>query len=421
MVRVRRSWPGSRRGLGAAVLAASLMAASVLVTSPKPAGAVTVNTEADFRTAWAAGTSPIDLGANIILKCTDVGGDGVATTSVAAPIVVDGHGFSLTQTCTTGTNNGVLEQDGTGAVVLQNLTITGGNTAQPAGGGGLAATGGAPVTVTSSTITANTSSNGPGGALAAAGSGGTVMVTDSTISKNEGVGGGGGIKADAVVTVTGSTVSANDAKLASGGGIVSFASLTVTDSTVSANSSFGSGGGLDAQNVSVTNSTVTANTTTTNGGGIFANGPLTLVYATVVQNTFVKGANLAGTGELSAFGSVVALPEGGGTNCDAFPAAASQGFNSSDDSTCGFTASSDHQNAGDPHLGPLANNGGPTLTRSPLVGSPVLDAIPLVSCRADGASGITTDQRGITRPQGPGCDIGAVEVLAPIPSPPAPQ
>jgi hypothetical protein len=75
-----------------------------------------------------------------------------------------------------------------------------------------------------------------------------------------------------------------------------------------------------------------------------------------------------------------------------------------------FTAATDKQNAGDPKLGPLANNGGPTQTRLPQTGSPLIDAIPTGSCQADGASGITADQRGVSRPQGPGCDIGAVEV-----------
>ena len=64
----------------------------------------------------------------------------------------------------------------------------------------------------------------------------------------------------------------------------------------------------------------------------------------------------------------------------------------------------------DPKLAALANNGGPTPTRLPLAGSPLIDAIPLASCQADGATGITTDQRSLPRPSGPGCDIGAVEV-----------
>ena len=57
----------------------------------------------------------------------------------------------------------------------------------------------------------------------------------------------------------------------------------------------------------------------------------------------------------------------------------------------------------DAKLGPLANNGGPTMTHLPQAGSPAIDAAVMLS-------GITTDQRGITRPQGQQPDIGAVEV-----------
>jgi hypothetical protein len=61
-------------------------------------------------------------------------------------------------------------------------------------------------------------------------------------------------------------------------------------------------------------------------------------------------------------------------------------------------------------LGALGANGGIGQTMVPQTGSPLIDAIPAASCQTGLASGITTDERGITRPQGPGCDIGAVEV-----------
>ncbi len=61
----------------------------------------------------------------------------------------------------------------------------------------------------------------------------------------------------------------------------------------------------------------------------------------------------------------------------------------------------------DPLLGPLADNGGPTLTHLPQTGSPAIDAgDPGFS------SPISTDQRGQTRVLGPRIDIGAVEVQA---------
>ena len=58
----------------------------------------------------------------------------------------------------------------------------------------------------------------------------------------------------------------------------------------------------------------------------------------------------------------------------------------------------------DPLLGPLQDNGGFTLTQVPGPGSPAIDAGDPANC-----SGV--DQRGVARPQGPRCDIGAVEVI----------
>jgi hypothetical protein len=58
--------------------------------------------------------------------------------------------------------------------------------------------------------------------------------------------------------------------------------------------------------------------------------------------------------------------------------------------------------ASDPFLGPLADNGGPTPTMALLPGSPAIDAgVPI--------AGVTTDQRGVARPQGTAPDIGAFE------------
>lgn len=56
---------------------------------------------------------------------------------------------------------------------------------------------------------------------------------------------------------------------------------------------------------------------------------------------------------------------------------------------------------GDMFLGPLADNGGLTQTHALLEGHPAIDSAG--TCRID------TDQRGISRPIGGGCDIGAYE------------
>jgi hypothetical protein len=61
-----------------------------------------------------------------------------------------------------------------------------------------------------------------------------------------------------------------------------------------------------------------------------------------------------------------------------------------------------------PKLGPLTDNGGPTKTEALASGSPALDAVP-----ATGAGCAATDQRGVTRPHGSACDIGAYEQATP--------
>jgi predicted outer membrane repeat protein len=167
--------------------------------------------------------------------------------------------------------------------------------------------------------------------------------------------------------------------------------------------------------VIATDSTFTGNTAT----GIFAGGAIygdavSLVYATIVDNSAPTGANVFSTTTLSSFGSVLSGPMGGGENCDVGGATTSSYSYSTDDS-CAFTGTGDTEDGADPQLDPLASNGGPTQTRAPAATSPLVDAIPEADCNPDG---VTTDQRGVDRPQGPGCDIGAVELVPPPPPPP---
>lgn len=74
------------------------------------------------------------------------------------------------------------------------------------------------------------------------------------------------------------------------------------------------------------------------------------------------------------------------------------------DPTCGTHGAGMIVN-GDPLLGALQDNGGALWTRLPATGSPAIDS-------ADAASCLVVDQRGVTRPQGSGCDMGAVETSA---------
>jgi hypothetical protein len=310
------------------------------------------------------------------------GGELVYNATMTPGLTVEGNGITVHA----APNARVIDNQTAGPLHLADLTITGGNASSA--GGGVVTSGDA--TLANVSLVGNTS-------------------TDR----------GGGITVLGDVTVINSTISANTAGF-DGGGICVFGNAMITSSTLAGNTAGGGGdgGGVCAfGTMTVTNSTVVGNVATGDGGGLDTNGGLALVYSTVVQNTSGTAANLGlpgfGLANFTSFGSVVAEPLGGGGNCEL--AGTSKGFNFTDDASCGFPASETHAGV-DPALGPVAANGGPTPTRLPRPGSPLIDAIPIASCRADGAASVTTDQRGVTRPQGPGCDIGAVEVQ-PAPSP----
>ncbi|HWN96463.1 MAG TPA: choice-of-anchor Q domain-containing protein [Methylomirabilota bacterium] len=186
----------------------------------------------------------------------------------------------------------------------------------------------------------------------------------------------------------------------SGGAIYIAANSAITNCTLSANRaigglymSFGAGQGI--------------------GGGLSVeSGTAAIHFCTIAENSAESRAD-----------NIASIPHGGGmsqsngataiansifsqnkTNT-AFEnvngAVADLGHNISSDPTPGWTSGTSLNNT-DPLLLPLANNGGSTPTRALNIGSPALN-------NADCASAPPTDQRGFSRPNGLGCDIGAYE------------
>jgi hypothetical protein len=85
------------------------------------------------------------------------------------------------------------------------------------------------------------------------------------------------------------------------------------------------------------------------------------------------------------------------------------GYNLDSGNTCGFSATGSLSNVTDPKLSHLSDNGGLTQTIALLPGSPAIDVIPAAQCTDQNNQALTTDQRGVARPQGSNCDIGAFE------------
>ena len=316
----------------------------------------------------------------------------------AANLAISGNNASIVfQVNSTATISGVT---------IQNGSIASGYY----GGGGILNFG--TLIVTNSTVSGNYSSSYGGGIA----NYGTMTLTNSTVSGSFAYYLGGGIfNEGSGMTVTNSTVSGNTATY-DGGGITTNAPLTVTNSTVTGNSA-PFGGGIQnycCHTLTVTNTTVTGNSATYWGGGIinYPNGTMTLTNSTVTGNSAPSGAGGIfndGGGSLTVNNTIVANNLSGG-NCGG--PITSQGYNLSDDPSCAFAGRGDLNNtpAGLDPSG-LQNNGGPTQTIALLANSSAVDAIPASACSDAFGNLVSTDQRGITRPQGSGCDIGAFEVV----------
>jgi alpha-tubulin suppressor-like RCC1 family protein len=143
------------------------------------------------------------------------------------------------------------------------------------------------------------------------------------------------------------------------------------------------------------------------GAAIYQSGnPLTLVHCTIASNEVVSMANNAGGAIASvadAVARVSACVLAGNTNGNLAGSILDEGFNLSSDHSV-VLAASGSRNDVDPKLGEFGDHGGATPTLALLPDSPAIDAV---------TSGTSpdTDQRGVPRPIGPRCDIGAFEFI----------
>jgi CSLREA domain-containing protein len=263
---------------------------------------------------------------------------------------------------------------------------------------------------------------------------GELTVTESDLDFNRALVAGGGIwnNTAGTTTIRDSTLSQNEAlaETGGGGGILhtSTAEMTIIGSTLDANNAREGGGIINAGPMQIINSTLSANTTETQsffndrGGGIANNAPgtLTIVQSTLVGNVSIenndRGGGVYNAATLTLINSVIAdstgedLVNAGGT-------VTPQGNNIiADGSFTGAGISS-----GDPNLGQLKDNGGPTETHMPQTGSPAIDtgddsflseSALSIDFTGDGDTDdtLTTDQRSYARIANGTVDIGAVEV-----------
>jgi CSLREA domain-containing protein len=322
-----------------------------------------------------------------------------------------------------------------------------GGYAGPSGyGGGIYSYGA--LTVTNSTIADNFVGNAGGGGFGDGGGGGGGNQPGDGGNGSGGRGGfsgsGGGIFSDfhGTLTLTASTLARNKAGKGGDGGS-GFGGPTTYGGSGSGlggpADNGGDGGGMEVGKGTATNATIVANQAGSGGkggdaigqskqagdGGTGGSGGGVLTSALTVNllhDTIASNASGAG-GAGGETGIKSGKPGSGGTGgALRDPSGSSTVANTIVSGDCDGMASDFGGNLatqpflcpgtpGDPKLGALQDNGGPTQTEALGPGSEAIDKIP-----ATGAGCPQTDQRGGRRPAGPLCDIGAFEAGATFPS-----
>ncbi|MCL4299763.1 MAG: CSLREA domain-containing protein [Anaerolineae bacterium] len=325
----------------------------------------------------------------------------------AASTVIDGNGSV--------TRDRVIEITAGVTAHISGVTIRRGFSSVFSGGGIFNA---GSLTLILSQVISNTVNNNGGGIA----NQGTLVISQSLVMSNTGnpptYGFGGGLYNEGQLTLVESTVSGNENRL--GGGLDSgpLATATLLNSTVSGNRASENGGGINNRGAGVLNLfnvTLTANrldmvtdNLAWNGGGL----KIGLNSTVNTRNTLIEDNQKTGV----LFDPI---------NDDCKGILTSAGYNLIG-TTAGCIITGDTTgNLTDqlPQLGPLADNGGPTLTHALNPGSPALDAGNPAGCTDNAGNGLTTDQRGYARSvdgdgaNGPRCDIGAFESEARVPAP----
>jgi len=362
--------------------------------------------------------------------------------------IIDGNGittkhrvFSIFKCIGDVTKSGSSDcANGEVSVSMSGITIKNGSAAYLAGGGYDGAGGGGifnagTLTLSNVAVTDNTASglNDWGGGIYNAG---PLTMTNCILANNK-TGAhnayGGGMYNQGTLTITNSTISGNStysgaSSPGQGGGLFLIGNAsTIRNSTISGNSA-AVGGGIyhGGYPLALINDTISGNLSNGNGGGLQNNsGTAGLYNVTVTQNRanaddsgFAVGGGISnGGGTLSVINSIIAgneviipttpYPTLGTDECAGI--ITSEGYNIMEFVNAGNCTVSGAYSTDDPQLGALQFNGGPTQTQAIFPGSPALDAGNPAGCTDDLGAPITTDQRGVHRPHGPACDIGAFE------------
>ena len=234
---------------------------------------------------------------------------------------------------------------------------------------------------------------------------GSLWVTRSTFASNVVTGGVGGAGGSGVqyMDIGGNGGPGGNGSSGLGGALFNSGVANLVNCTIAFNTGIGRIGGSGGAGAGMRAGASGAGGAGGNGGSGFGGvvGTCNLTNCTVAWN--LGSAGSGGAGGTGSFGNPVPGTPGasgaawGGTVCGTLP-----------NTLIASNTPAGNDSFADPKLGPLADNGGPTLTMALMIGSPAIDAGTAPDAPA-------TDQRGIVRPQGSGMDIGAYEFQFTIP------
>jgi hypothetical protein len=332
----------------------------------------------------------------------------------AGQITVQGAG-ALVTVIDAGNIDRAAQISGTATVVLQGLTIQ--NGLVPFGFGGFG--GGGCINNQGTVSVIQTTLTGCGGGIYDGGAvynAGTLNIVNSNLTGNSGRDGGAVCNYGGTVSISFSALNLNSGT-ASGGAVANVASssvTTITETVISGNISPTGGGIFNASGLlTVTNTTISGNQASSGGGIQTGNGTTVMNNLTIARNTASnQGAGFDGNTNFTIANSIIAGNTVAGTEADcssgggASQAGVSLGYNLIQDASgCTLTGNTATNITGvDPMLGPLTGN-----VMALLPGSPAIDAASPSTPGSGGSSCAIIDQRGIFRPQGTRCDIGAFE------------
>jgi hypothetical protein len=393
-------------GLLLYAVALPVHAATITVTNTNDSGpgslrqALAVAHDGDRITFAVSGTITLTSGALGVVKSVTISGPGADQLSIVGMQFQSVFFAGVKAATISGLTirDGAVGIDNGGTLTVRNCVISGNSLGGIGNGSSLTVVnsnvsdnhiGISNITgefgVVGATILSTTvSGNSAGGVVASPhffGGRAYITIIDCTISGNFRTMGGGGIFAtNTSLSVANSTISGNSTGSSGGGISVSGSGLvpgsSIVNSTISGNSAKTSGGGIGGGggDLSIVNSTVSGNSAGMSGGGIYNNSSLDVTLSTITGNSAPSGGGIYNVGSVEVSNTILNAGASGENIFNDGGTVTSFGYNLSSDDGGGYLNAPGDQINTDPLLGPLQDNGGPTLTHALLPGSPAINA-----------------------------------------------